>query len=123
MLKHAPYRDIPVGTSAVEMVMDDELVDDEGVFLGDDDPEMLSDFDDDETDDFLLPNSNSSPPKVSSESSQRAIGMDLSQTASSSSSSPPSSHSASGSGSAPKWGSMTCSYCLNILYVPAMFGM
>lgn len=117
MLKHAPYRDVPVSTSAVEMVMDDEPVDDKGVFLGDD-PEMLSDFDDNETDEFLLPHSESSPPKVLSESSQRAKGRILSQPAP-----PPSSSSTPGTGSTQKWGSMTCSYCLNILYVPAMFGM
>ena len=119
MLKHAPYRDVPVSTSAVEMVMDDEPVDDTGVFLGDD-PEMLSDFDDNETDEFLLPNSESSPPKASSESSQRAKDRTSSKPASLPSSS---SYSTPGSGSTQKLGSMTCSYCLNILYVPAMFGM
>ena len=38
---HEPYRDRPVGTSTVEMVVDAEVG---AMDLGDDDPDMLSDF-------------------------------------------------------------------------------
>ena len=122
---YEPYQDGPVGTSTVEMVVDDAGG---GMDLGGDDPDMLSDFGetDSDEDEFLIP--------PGGRGSGGGGGGGGAATASSSSAAAaaaraglPSTDAASAVARAPlspfSSSSMTCSYCLNVLYVPAMFGM
>ena len=133
---YEPYQDRPVmGTSTVEMVIEDvAAADGGGLDLGDD-PDMLSDFGEtdheDESDEFLIPGGSGhgddivSSAKISGSSSNpSAVSSLRSATRSHSSSPAPSSSSSFALTSASSSSSsMACSYCLNVLYVPAMFGM
>ena len=125
---YEPYQDDgPVmGTSTVEMVVDDTGG---GMDIGGDDPDMLSDFGetDSDEDEFLIPpggrggGGGGGGGAATASSSSAAAAADRAGlpstdegSASAVARAPPSPFSSS---------SMTCSYCLNVLYVPAMFGM
>lgn len=105
---HEPYRDRP---GAVEMA-------EGGLDLGDD-PDALSDFGETDSDEdgFLIPGD---PAPAA-----RQTGLTPGPAPLPSGSAAGTLRSPEGTSAAPAAspGSMVCSYCINVLYVPAMFGL